>query len=106
VNGTRVSHVDDLASVVERESIELGVVATPASAASDVVQRLARCGVHSILNFAPAVVNAPDDVLVHHVDLAAELQVLTFYLARHGARAPLPANGGGEAAERSGEREE
>jgi len=83
VNGTRVSHVDELAALVERESITLGVVATPASAAGDVVERLARCGVRSILNFAPTVVTPPDDVLVHHVDLAAELQVLTFYSAHH-----------------------
>lgn len=79
VDGRPVAHLDDLAAIVGREGVTLGVVATPASAANDVVDRFARCGVRSILNFAPAVVSAPEDVIVHQVDLAAELQVLTFY---------------------------
>lgn len=81
VDGRPVAHLDDLAAIVGREGVTLGVVATPASAANDVVDRFARCGVRSILNFAPAVVSAPEDVIVHQVDLAAELQVLTFYSA-------------------------
>jgi redox-sensing transcriptional repressor len=41
-------------------------------------------GVRSILNFAPTVIKARDDVEVRRVDLATELQVLSFYL--HQAR--------------------
>ncbi len=94
VNGTPVAHLDDLPAVVSRESVALGVVATPASAANDVVGRLARCGVRAILNFAPTVVAVPGDVLVHQVDLAAELQVLSFHLARHAPDGPGPGDPG------------
>jgi redox-sensing transcriptional repressor len=82
VDGIRVSHLDDLDDVVRRHAATLGVVATPASAAGDVVRRFATAGVRAVLNFAPGFVAAPADVTVRNVDLGAELQVLTFYAAR------------------------
>jgi redox-sensing transcriptional repressor len=39
-------------------------------------------GVRSILNFAPAVLSVPDEVSVRKVDLAVELQILSFYQQR------------------------
>ena len=44
--------------------------------------RLADAGIRSILNFAPTVVTAPDDVSLRKVDLAIELQILSFYQQR------------------------
>jgi redox-sensing transcriptional repressor len=106
VAGTRVVHLDDLAAVVEREGISLGVVATPAFAAADIVTRLAAAGVRSILNFAPAVVPAPRDTVVRNVDLAAELQLLAFYASRSMLAeledAPLEAAPGAGAADVDG----
>ena len=40
---------------------------------------LVAAGVASILNFAPAVIAVPDGVSVRKVDLATELQILSFY---------------------------
>lgn len=82
VDGTRVAHVGDIAELVKGERIALGVVATPASAAPEVVRLLVEAGVRSILNFAPAVIAVPQDTTVRNVDLAAELQVLAFYASR------------------------
>jgi redox-sensing transcriptional repressor len=79
VHGLTVQHVDDLAEVVERESIAIAVVAVPATAAQDVCDRLVAAGVTSILNFAPTVLTAPAHVDVRKVDLAAELQILSFH---------------------------
>jgi redox-sensing transcriptional repressor len=55
------------------------MIAVPAPAAQEVANRLAAAGVRSILNFAPTVVTAPDDVSMRKVDLATELQILSFY---------------------------
>ncbi|MGZ4703758.1 MAG: redox-sensing transcriptional repressor Rex, partial [Acidimicrobiales bacterium] len=41
-------------------------------------------GVRSILNFAPAVVTVPEGVSMRKVDLAIELQILSFYQLRKG----------------------
>ncbi len=38
-----------------------------------------QAGVSSILNFAPAVVTVPEKVSLRKVDLAIELQILSFY---------------------------
>lgn len=57
----------------------IGVIATPAAAAQEVADRLVGLGVRSILNFAPAVVTVPAGVEVRKVDLATELQILSFH---------------------------
>jgi redox-sensing transcriptional repressor len=43
---------------------------------------LVAAGVSSILNFAPAVLAVPDGVDVRKVDLAIELQILSFHAHR------------------------
>jgi redox-sensing transcriptional repressor len=85
-----IAHLDELPGIVAREGVAIGVVATPAHVAADVVRRFADAGVLSVLNFAPAVLAEVTEVTgltVRNVDLAAELQVLTFYSARAGAPA-------------------
>jgi redox-sensing transcriptional repressor len=82
VNGLVIRHIDDLAEVVAEERIAIGVVATPAAVAQEVVDALVDAGVRSILNFAPAMVSVPDTVSLRKVDLAVELQILSFYQQR------------------------
>jgi redox-sensing transcriptional repressor len=90
INGLPVHHVSDLADVVASESISIAVVATPASAAQLVVNELVRCGVTSILNFAPCVLSVPEGVDVRKVDLAIELQILSFHEHRKASLTALP----------------
>jgi redox-sensing transcriptional repressor len=82
IRGMVVRDVRDLAAIVKRENITIAVIATPASAAQEVCDQLVACGVTSILNFAPVVLSVPDHVDVRKVDLAAELQVLSFHETR------------------------
>jgi redox-sensing transcriptional repressor len=77
-----VRHVDDLASIVAAEGVAIGVIATPASAAQDVADRLVASGVSSILNFAPVRLDVPAHVSLRKVDLSTELQILSFYRQR------------------------
>lgn len=74
-----VRHADDLADVVAEHHIAIGVITTPAGAAQAVADELIAAGVKSILNFAPTVVNVPADVSLRKVDLAVEMQILSFY---------------------------
>jgi redox-sensing transcriptional repressor len=80
--GLTVRHIDELSDVVRDGAISIGVIATPASAAQDVCDRLVRAGVTSILNFAPVVLSVPAFVDVRKVDLAIELQILAFHEQR------------------------
>jgi redox-sensing transcriptional repressor len=50
--------------------------------AQAVADRLVAAGVRSILNFAPAVVSVAPGVSLRKVDLAMELQILSFYQQR------------------------
>lgn len=74
-----VESIDDLASIVADRDVSIAVLATPASAAQEVADRLVEAGVSAILNFAPAHLQAPDGVTVRKVDLSTELQILAFY---------------------------
>lgn len=87
VAGCTVRHLDELDDVVAEERLAIGVITTPAASAQDVADRLVAAGVGSILNFAPALVLVPSHVLVRHVDLSIELQVLSFYQSHPDAAA-------------------
>jgi redox-sensing transcriptional repressor len=82
VAGMRVRSMDDLAAVIASENVSIGVIATPAAAAQHVCDRLVSCGVTSVLNFASTVLAVPAGVDVRKVDLAVELQILSFHETR------------------------
>ncbi len=89
VAGHEVRHVDELDELVRERGIAIGIIATPSAGAQDVADRLVSAGVTSILNFAPAVVTVPDHTMLRKVDLALELQVLSFYGRRDALREEL-----------------
>jgi redox-sensing transcriptional repressor len=90
VHGVRVRPVDDLPAIAAEHDVAIGIIATPAEAAQDAADRLVAAGVRSVLNFAPTVISVPEEVSLRKVDLAVELQVLSFYQQRG-------ATGGGHA---------
>jgi redox-sensing transcriptional repressor len=79
VGNLAIDALADLDAVVGERKVAIGVIATPAAAAQDVADLLVGAGVSSILNFAPAVVTVPAGVSIRKVDLATELQILSFY---------------------------
>jgi redox-sensing transcriptional repressor len=82
LGGVRVRHIDELAQIVQARRVNIGVVATPPAAAQDAAERLVRAGVTSILNFAPVVLSVPRSIEVRKVDLAVELQILSYHEQR------------------------
>ncbi len=101
VAGLAVAPMSDLERVVSEREVSIGVIATPGPAAQDVCDRLVAGGVTSILNFAPTVLQVPEDVVVRRVDLSTELQILAFHEQRRLAERQLRAGGAlaGEVAE-------
>ena len=82
VAGTRVRPLDELAQIVASRNVSIGVIATPPAAAQDASERLVKAGVTSILNFAPVVLSVPIGITVRKVDLAVELQILSYHEQR------------------------
>ncbi len=89
LRGLVVRDIADLDRIVAEEEIAIAVLATPVSVAQDVCDRLVAAGVTSILNFAPVVLTVPPHVDVRKVDLAAELQILSFHETRKAAAAVI-----------------
>lgn len=85
VDSMVVEDFADLERIVKEREISIGIVATTAAAAQDAADRLVSAGVKSILNFAPTVLQVPDDVSLRKVDLSIELQILSFYEQRKSA---------------------
>ena len=94
IAGHAVGSADQIESVVARQGVSIGVIATPAGSAQDVCDRLVAAGVTSILNFAPMVLNVPSGVDVRKVDLSIELQILAFHAQRRSVVRVDPDDGG------------
>ena len=86
VGGVRVRPLADLPQIVRARNLSIGVIATPPSAAQDAADRLVSAGVTSILNFAPVVLVVPAGVTVRKVDLAVELQILSYHEQRRASQ--------------------
>ncbi|WP_033291310.1 redox-sensing transcriptional repressor Rex [Amycolatopsis jejuensis] len=93
VGGLPVSHMDEIPRVCAEREISVGIIATPPTAAQSVCDRLVAGGVQCILNFAPVVLQVPAHVEVRKVDLAVELQILSFHVARRADSAALENQG-------------
>jgi redox-sensing transcriptional repressor len=88
-----VRNADEIEAVIAAYGVSIGVIATPASAAQAVCERLVAAGITSILNFAPVVLSVPPGVDVRKVDLSIELQILAFHAQRRAVVRVTPMNG-------------
>ena len=82
VGGVIVDHIDRIPPVCAHRRVTIGVICTPPEAAQSVCDLLVVGGVRCILTFAPRVLQVPDDVEVRKVDLAVEMQILSFHETR------------------------
>jgi redox-sensing transcriptional repressor len=82
VGGASVRSLDQLPQIVAARNVSIGVIATPPSAAQAASDLLVAAGVTSILNFAPTLLSVPFGVTVRKVDLAVELQILSYHEQR------------------------
>ena len=78
IDGVQVHHLDELAEVVAHHRIKLAMIVVPAPAAQGVADRLVAAGVEGIVNFAPVTILLPENVSHVGVDLAIELEQLSF----------------------------
>lgn len=85
--GVTVSSVADLTAIVGRDTVDLGIIATPAPEAQRVVDQLVAAGIKGVLNFAPVKVKVPDGIGLRNVDISIELEGLTFDITSAGAAA-------------------
>jgi redox-sensing transcriptional repressor len=78
-NGTQVLSMDLLEHTLEAHCIRVAILATPASAAQEVADRLVKAGVRGILNFTHGLLIVPDHVFVEEIDLVAALEKVAHF---------------------------
>jgi len=79
LHGCRCYPVEQLAEVIGREGIHVGVIAVPAGEAQAVADQLVLAGVKGILNFAPIRLRVPAGLYVENVDLMMALDKVAYY---------------------------
>ncbi len=78
IEGVLVSDLANLSEIVQTHNIKLGLLAVPADAAQSVADKLVAVGIEGILNFAPMTIMLPENVSQVGIDLAIELEQLSF----------------------------
>ena len=82
--GVPVYSMDDLEKQISDQRIDVAILTVPAPVAQELANRLAKAGVHGILNFTPLRLDVPSDVRVQNVDLTNELQTLLYFINNFG----------------------
>jgi len=72
--------MERLEDVLAEHHIRMAILSVPAAAAQEVTNQLVEAGVLGILNFAPIMPVVPEHVVVNHVNLAIELENLSYFL--------------------------
>jgi len=88
IQGIRIQPVDELAATVQQKGIRLGMIVVPVERAQEAADLLVAAGVEGIVNFAPVVLNVPPHIEVVGVDLAIELEQLSFSVTTRPTRPP------------------
>ena len=83
-----IQPLSELSSTIAAKNIRLGIIAVPADHAQDVADQLVAAGIRGILNFAPVSITVSGEVAMTAVDLAVQLEQLSFQVNFQG---PVPA---------------
>lgn len=71
---------EEMESFLSENPVRLAILCVPAEFAQGVANRLVRAGIQGILNFSPAVLEVPKEIVVNSVDLASELENLSYFI--------------------------
>jgi redox-sensing transcriptional repressor len=73
-----VKPVRELAKTIDEHGIRLAMLAVPADHAQEVANQLVTAGIRGLLNFAPVSITVPPEVALNAVDLAVQLEQLSY----------------------------
>ncbi|MBP9900476.1 MAG: redox-sensing transcriptional repressor Rex [Verrucomicrobiota bacterium] len=72
--------LDKVPAFIREHRVRMAILTVPAEAAQAVANQLIACGVMGILNFSPIVLHVPEEVMVNNVNLAIELENLSYFI--------------------------
>jgi redox-sensing transcriptional repressor len=72
--------MEELPAFVQQHRVKMAILTVPAAVAQEVANQLIHCGITGILNFSPIVLSVPEEVMVNNVNLAIELENLSYFI--------------------------
>lgn len=84
LGGLPVRDAAKLEQAVRALKVQVGIIAVPAEHAQEVAELMVRGGIRAVLNYAPIILNLPDEVRVHAIDPVVGLQGMSYYLVPMG----------------------
>jgi redox-sensing transcriptional repressor len=75
-----IHKMEELPDFVQRQGVKMAILTVPAAAAQEVANHLILAGIVGILNFSPIVLSVPEEVMVNNVNLAIELENLSYFI--------------------------
>ena len=72
--------MEELKEFVSKNTVRMAILCVPPEEAQTVVNDLVEAGVTGVMNFAPTVLQVPDEVAVNNVNLAIELENLSYFV--------------------------
>ncbi len=78
--GVKLLAMPKVGEFVRKHAVKMAILTVPAVVAQEVTNELVAAGIQAILNFAPIILQVPDKVVVNNVDLAIELENLSYFI--------------------------
>ena len=82
VGDVSISDYSQMHALISQHQARLAIIAVPAAEAQNVADMLIDAGVRAILNYAPVILQTPEEVWVRYIDPVAVLHSMTYYLSR------------------------
>lgn len=81
--GIQVLGMNQISKFIRQKNVKIAILTVPGPVAQEVANRLVSEGIQAILNFAPTILQVPEEVVVNNVDLAIELESLGYFIQGH-----------------------
>ena len=79
-SGMPVLPMSMIPEIITKNKITTAIISVPAVAAQEVCNILVDVGIKGILNFAPGVLKAPEEVVINNINLSIEIEAVIYYL--------------------------
>lgn len=80
MGGLTVQHLDELEKNVQKNDVQMAILALPPEVAQEITDRLVNAGVKSLLSYVPVHLTVPEGVQISYSDPVIQMQRMTYYL--------------------------
>ncbi|MBP7795149.1 MAG: redox-sensing transcriptional repressor Rex [Elusimicrobiales bacterium] len=78
-SGTPILNIEEIEKYIKRERIKVAIITTPQESAQRIADLLVRAGIRSIVNFAPVMIQVPENVFVEQIDITLSIEKAAYF---------------------------